>query len=100
MPLITRSALALLLAGCGFAEAQPVVLVHISPENQCSFDERPVDCGAIGAAIVQAHPNTDLEIQVCADHRARSDTVNSTLESLRMAGLRRIGFVACSDGTE
>ncbi len=86
-------AICAILIGCGSPKERIVISVRISPYNECTFDRSPSDCANIGAAIVQVHPHSDLEVHICAHKHARYETVAGVLSSLESSGIERIGFI-------
>jgi biopolymer transport protein ExbD len=82
-----------MVSGCGSAEVQPKLLVRISADSQCSLEQRPANCDAVGTWIVKEYASTDYEVQICAHKRARYERVAAALESIRAAGFRRVRFL-------
>jgi len=98
------------LAGMGLAvlglvacsREAPVVVVHelrvaIDAGNNCSLDDKPVDCAGVAAAIKAKYPTSTPRVDICLDKQARFEAATEVMKSVEAAGFP-VGTMDCARG--
>ena len=77
---------AALLAACGSGVPEPkrvdALLISIDAENNCSLENKSVECGAVAAAIRAQYPTSKPRVDICLDKETRYEAAMEVMKSV------------------
>ena len=93
------SAVASLLAACGAdAPAPPPVVevlrVSIDANNNCSLEDRSVDCTQVASVIQSRYSTSKPRVDICLDKQTRYEAATEVMQSVTAAGFT-VGSFDC-----
>ena len=93
------SAMASLLAACGAdAPAPPPVVevlqVSIDADNNCSLENKAVDCAQVANVIQGRYPTSKPRVDICLDQQTRYEAATEVMQSVTTAGFT-VGSFDC-----
>jgi len=90
---------ALLLQACGGGPPEPPkavasLLVSIDAANNCTLEEKPVECAAVATVIRSRYPTSKPRIDICLAKETRFEAASEVMKSVTDAGFT-VGSFAC-----
>lgn len=88
-----------MLAGLPGCSREPPVVqemrVSIDAANNCSMEEKPVDCTGVAAAIKAKYPTSTPRVDICLARETRFEAATEVMKSVEAAGFP-VGTLDCS----
>jgi biopolymer transport protein ExbD len=83
-------AASLLLHACGDAREPPRVVesltVSIDADNNCSLEDRPVECASVASTIHARYPTSKPRVDICLTKETRFEAATEVMNSVSAAG--------------
>jgi len=85
------------LAGCGSSQPSPppaveALRVSIDAANNCSLEDKPVECRAVAAAIQARYPTSKPRVDICLEKQTRFEAAAEVMQSIEAAGFKMGSF--------
>jgi biopolymer transport protein ExbD len=91
-----------LVAACGYGTPEPkvveVLLISIDADNNCSLENKAIECGAVAAAIRAQYPTSKPRVDICLDRKSRYEAAAEVMKSVSDAGFA-VGNFDCGKPT-
>jgi biopolymer transport protein ExbD len=89
---------AALVAACGSNAPEPkvveVLMISIDASNNCSLENKAIECGGVAAAIRAQYPTSKPRVDICVDKQSRYEAAAEVMKSVSDAGLT-VGSFHC-----
>lgn len=79
-----------LVTACGSGAPEPkvveVLLISIDADNNCSLENKAIECGGVAAAIRAQYPTSKPRVDICLDRQSRYEAAAEVMKSVSDAG--------------
>jgi biopolymer transport protein ExbD len=90
-----------LSSGCGPTGDHKLTAVdlRVSSSGECTIGNDRLNCGVVGAYIVQHYDSDEVDVRLRVDRNVKYDEMAKVLASLQSSHIVRVGFVNYKHGT-